>query len=75
MAFKFAVVSRDGDVFDTFESARPDWSVGDPVYLADNRQFRVTATIRSSPCRCRYASAPAILSEFVDQAVYGVLEV
>ena len=51
MAFKFAVVSRDGDVFDTFESARPDWSVGDPVYLADNRQFRVTATIRSSPCR------------------------
>ena len=64
MAFKFAVVSRDGDVFDTFESARPDWSVGDPVYLADNRQFRVTATIPIEP-----------ISEFVDEPVYGVLEV
>jgi hypothetical protein len=45
MAVKFAVVSPGGDVFETFESAVPDWNVGDPVILAGNRHFRVTATI------------------------------
>lgn len=33
MAFKFAVVSRDGDVFETFESAVPNWDIGDTVIL------------------------------------------
>jgi hypothetical protein len=40
MAFKFPVVSRDGDVFESFESARPDWNVDDPVILAGNRHSR-----------------------------------
>ena len=64
MAFKFAVVSRDGDIFETFEASRPDWGVGDQVILAGNRPFRVTATIPVER-----------MAEFVDAPVYGVLEV
>jgi hypothetical protein len=64
VAFKFAVVSRDGDIFETFESAVPNWSVGDPVILSGNRHFTVTATIPVER-----------MAEFVDEAVYGVLEV
>jgi hypothetical protein len=64
VAFRFAVVSRDGDVFETFEGSRPDWGVGDQVILAGNRQFRVTATIPVER-----------VAEFVDEPLYGVLEV
>ena len=64
MAFRFAVTSRDGDIFETFESAVPNWDVGDTVRLAGNRPFRVTATI-----------AVETMSEFVDEPLYGVLEV
>ena len=64
MAFKFAATSRDGDIFETFESAVPNWNVGDTVRLAGNRPFRVTATIPIEK-----------MSEFVDDALYGVLEV
>ena len=37
MGFKFALVSTDGDVFDSFESAVPHWSAGDTVIAAGNR--------------------------------------
>ena len=64
MPFRFAVISRDGDVFDSFESSVPDWNVGDPVILAGNRRYRVTGTIPVDR-----------IAEFVDGPVYGVLEV
>ena len=64
MAVKFAVVSPGGDAFETFESAVPDWNVGDPVILAGNRHFRVTATIPVER-----------MTEFVDEPLYRVLEV
>ena len=64
MAFKFAVVSRDGDVFETFESAVPNWDVDDTVILAGNRHFRVTATVPVER-----------MAEFVDEPLYGLLEV
>jgi hypothetical protein len=64
VAFKFVVVSRDGDIFETFESSVPNWDVGDPVILAGNRHFRVTAKIPVER-----------IAEFVDGPVYGVLEV
>ena len=64
MAFRFAVTSPDGHIFETFESAVPNWDVGDTVRLAGDRPFRDTATI-----------AVETMSEFVDDAVYGVLEV
>ena len=54
----------DGDVFDAFESAVPDWSVGDPGILAGNRQFTVTATIPVER-----------MAEFVDEPLYGLLDV
>jgi hypothetical protein len=62
VAFKFAVVSRDGDIFETFESAVPNWEIGDPVIPAGNRHFRVTATVpvervaASSTSRCTACS-------------------
>jgi hypothetical protein len=64
MAFKFAVVSRDGDVFETFESAVPNWDVGETVILSGNRRFRVTAKISVER-----------MAGFVDEPLYGVLGV
>ena len=64
MAFKFAVVSRDGDVFETFESAVPNWDIGDTVILDPNHRYRVTATLPVER-----------MAEFVDEPLYGVLEV
>jgi hypothetical protein len=61
---RFAAVSRDGDIFETFESAVPDWSVGDPVILAGKRHFRITATIPIER-----------MAEFTDEPLYAVLEV
>jgi len=55
---------RCRDIFETFESAVPNWDVGDTVRLAGNRPFRVTATIPVEK-----------MSEFVDEPLYGVLEV
>jgi hypothetical protein len=55
---------RDGEVFESFESAVPNWDVGDPVILAGNRHFRVRATIPVER-----------VAEFVDGPVCGVLEV
>jgi hypothetical protein len=45
VAFKFAVVSRHDEIFETFESAVPNWSVASPVILAGKPRFRVTAKI------------------------------
>ena len=64
MAFRFAVTSPDGDIFETFEASRPDWGVGDQVILDGNRHFRVTATIPVER-----------IAEIVDEPVNGVLEV
>lgn len=36
MGFRFALVSTDGEVFDSFESAVPDWSAGDTVIASGN---------------------------------------
>src|SRR6476469_8994466 len=59
VAFRFAVTSPDGDIFETFESAVPNWNVGDTVRLAGN-PFRVTATIPVEK-----------MSEFVDEPLLG----
>jgi hypothetical protein len=64
VAFKFAATSRDGDIFETFESAVPNWNVGDTVRLDGNRPVRVTATIPLER-----------IAEFVDEPLNGVLEV
>ena len=64
MALRFAAVSREGDIFEVFESAVPNWNVGDTVRLDGNRPFRVTATIPVEK-----------MSGFVDEPLYGVLEV
>ena len=47
-----------------FESARPNWDIGDPVILAGNRHFRLTATIPVER-----------IAEFVHEPLNGVLEV
>ena len=47
-----------------FESARPNWDIGDPAILAGNRHFRVTATIPVER-----------IAEFVDGPLNGVFEV
>ena len=64
VAFTFAVTNRDGDIFETFESAVPNWNVGDTVRLDGNRPFRVTA---KTPLER--------IAEFVDEPLNGVLEV
>ena len=63
-AFKFVVVSPDGDVFETFESNRPDWNPGDTVILDPARSYRVTASLPVER-----------VAEFFDEPLYGVLEV
>ena len=36
MGFKFALVSTDGDIFDSFETAVPNWQPGDTVIASGN---------------------------------------
>jgi len=42
---KFALVSTDGEIFDSSESAVPDWSAGDTVIAAGNVHYRVVSVI------------------------------
>ena len=63
MAYKFALVSPEGEVFDSFETSEGNWKTGD-VVIDGNLHWRVVSVIPE-----------ALAAEFVDDAVYGVLEV
>ena len=58
------LVSTDGDIFDSFESAVPHWSAGDTVIAAGNVHWKVVSVIPAE-----------FAAEFVDGALNGVLEV
>ncbi len=62
MGFRYQLATQDGDVFEQAEYAYEPL-VGDVVRLAGRRPMRVTGYVRAE----RFA-------EFVDQAVYGLLE-
>ncbi len=64
MGFKFALISTDGEIFDSFETAVPDWSVGDTVIAAGNVHYKVVSVIPVE-----------LAAEFVDGPLNGVLEV
>jgi hypothetical protein len=63
VGFKFALVT-DGEVFDSFETAVPDWSAGDTVIAAGNVHYRVASVI-----------AVELAAEYVDGPLNGLLEV
>ena len=64
MGFRFALVSTEGDIFDSYESAVPDWSAGDTVIAAGNVHWKVVSVIPVE-----------LAAEFVDGQLNGVLEV
>jgi len=64
MAFKFELLSSDGDNLGSFESAVPNWQPGDTVIAAGNVHYRVVSVIPLER-----------ISEFVDEPLNGVLEV
>lgn len=64
MGFKFALVSTEGEVFDSFETAVPDWTTGDTVIAAGNVHYRVLSVVPVE-----------LAAEFVDGPLNGVLEV
>lgn len=64
MRFRFALVSTDGDVFDSFETNEGNWAAGDTVIAHGNRHYRIVSVIPIE-----------LAAEFVDDAEVGVLEV
>jgi hypothetical protein len=64
VAFKFELVSSDGDTVGSIETNEGNWQPGDAVYAHGGRRYRVTAVIPLER-----------VAEFVDEPLYGVLEV
>lgn len=64
MAFRFELVSRDGEVFGSFETSEQRWQAGDTVIAHGNRRYRVVSVIPAER-----------LAEFVDEPVGGMLQV
>ena len=61
MGFKFALVTG-GEVFDSFETAVPDWSASDRVIAGGNVHYRVVSVIPvelAAEVRRRPAKRPA----------------
>ncbi len=63
MGFRFQLVA-DGEVLGGFETAVPNWSAGDELIAAGNVHYKVVSVIPAE-----------LASEFVDEPLYGVLEV
>ena len=64
IAYKFALITPDGEIFDVFETSEGNWRRDDVVIGHNNTHFRVLSVIPE-----------ALPAEFVDEPVYGVLEV
>ena len=64
MAYRFELVSRDGEVLETFVTSEQRWQTGDTVIAHGNRHYRVLSVIPVER-----------LAEFVDEPAGGVLEV
>jgi hypothetical protein len=60
----FQLISTDGDILETFETAEQRWATGDTVIAHGNRRYRVVSVIPFER-----------MSEFVDEPAGGVLEV
>ena len=60
----FRLVSAEGDTLGSLELAVPDRQPGDTVTAADDVQYRVRSVIPLER-----------IAEFVDEPLYGVLEV
>ena len=64
MGFKFELKTVDGDDAGPFEIAVPNWQTGDTLIAAGNVRYRVVSVIPGEQ-----------VAEFVDGALYSVLEV
>jgi hypothetical protein len=64
MAYRFELVSRDGEILGSFETSEQRWQAGDTVIAQGNQWFRVVWVIPVER-----------MAEFVDEPAGGVLEV
>ena len=64
MAYRFELVSRDGEILGSFETSEQRWQAGDTVIAHGNQWFRVVWVIPVER-----------MAEFVDEPAGGVLEV
>ncbi len=60
MAYKFALITPDGEIFDVFETSEGNWRRDDVVIGHNNTHFRVLSVIPE-----------ALPAQFVDDPVYG----
>ena len=64
MAFKFELVSSDGDSFGSIETTELNWQAGDTLIAHGNTHYRIVSVI------------PLVrIAEYVDDPLNGVLEV
>jgi hypothetical protein len=64
VAFKFELVSSDGDNLGSIETAQANWQAGDELIGHGNTHYRVVSVIPL-----------ARIAEYVDDPIYGALEV
>ena len=64
MAFKFELVSSDGDSLGSIETSEANWRVGDALIGHGNTRYRIVSVIPL-----------ARIAEYVDDPLNGVLEV
>jgi hypothetical protein len=64
MLYTFQLISTDGEILETFETAEQRWQTGDTVIAHGNRRYHVVSVIPVER-----------VSEFVDEPAGGVLEV
>jgi hypothetical protein len=64
MAFRFELRLPDGDDAGSIETNEQNWQTGDTVIAHGNVRYRVVSVI-----------PVGLVEEFVDDALYGVLEV
>jgi hypothetical protein len=62
--FRYALVDRDGEVFDDYESLISNWQPGDELRAAGNVRYRVVSVVPIER-----------VQEFVGQPLCGMLEV
>jgi hypothetical protein len=64
MSYGFQLISTDGEILETLETAEQRWAPGDTVIAHGNRRYRVVSVIPVER-----------ISEFVDEPAGGVLDV
>ncbi|MGZ4391718.1 MAG: hypothetical protein ACXVRK_06315, partial [Gaiellaceae bacterium] len=62
-AYRFQLISTDGEILETFQTAEQRWQAGDTVIAHGNQRYRVVSVIPVER-----------LAEFVDEPAGGVLE-